>query len=264
MALDQLNQLPNGVVVVSGGSRGIGRELVNLLLGSGFHVVTLSRQVCNPGNNLITLDVDLSDEAGLDKAVEMLKDVLAGGPVAALVNGAGTVEPLGSLIHQSAPGLLRSLCLMAVAPAQLAAAIAPYMPSGGRILNLSTRSAHETFPGLGAYCMSKHALHAVTESLRLELGPVEIGVAELIPGEVDTDMQANLRDADPAEFPLASFFRDNRANLIPAHLAARFCHWVLTQTTTEAFNRAEPWFIYDRSHQPFWMDQGADFPYTAP
>ena len=43
MALYQLNQLPNGVVVVSGGSRGIGRELVNLLLGSGFHVVTLSR-----------------------------------------------------------------------------------------------------------------------------------------------------------------------------------------------------------------------------
>ena len=112
--------------------------------------------------------------------------------------------------------------------------------------------------------MSKHALHAVTESLRQELGPVEIGVAELIPGEVDTGMQANLRDADPAEFPLASFFRDNRANLIPAHLAARFCHWVLTQTTTESFNRAEPWFIYDRAHQPFWLAEGADFPYTAP
>ena len=163
MALDQLNQLPNGVVVVSGASRGIGRELLNLLLGSGFPVVSLSRQVCNPGNNLTALGVDLSDEAGLDKAIQTLMDVLAGRPVAALVNGAGTVEPLGSLVHQSASDLLRSLCLMAVAPAQLAAAIAPCMPSGGRILNLSTRSAHVTIPGLGAYCMSKHALHAVTE-----------------------------------------------------------------------------------------------------
>ena len=44
--MDQLNLFPD-VVVVSGASRGIGRKLVNLLLGSGFDVVTLSRQACN-------------------------------------------------------------------------------------------------------------------------------------------------------------------------------------------------------------------------
>jgi benzil reductase ((S)-benzoin forming) len=170
VALDQLNQLPKGVVVVSGASRGIGRELVDLLLGTGFEVVTLSRQACNPGKNLTPLGVDLSDEVGLNKAVDRLNDVLDGRQVAALVNGAGAVEPLGPLIHQSASDLLRALCLMAVAPAQLAAAVAPQMPSGGRILNLSSRSAHATFAGLGAYCMGKHALHAVTESLRHDLG----------------------------------------------------------------------------------------------
>jgi len=264
MGLEQLNQLPNGVVIVTGASRGIGRELVNLLLGSGFQVVALSRQACEPAENLTALGVDLSDEAGLDKAVETLKYALNGQPVAALVNGAGTVEPLGSLINLSASELLRALCLMAVAPSQLAAAIAPQMQSGGRILNLSSRSAHATFPGLGAYCMSKHALHAATESLRRDLCPNKIGVAELIPGEVDTGMQAQLRKPDPTEFPLASFFRSNRANLIPADLAAKFCHWVLTQTTIETFNSSEPWFIYDRSHQTFWLDEGTNFSYTAP
>lgn len=103
------------------------------------------------------------------------------------------------------------------------------MPSGGRILNLSSRAAQTTFPGLGAYCISKHALHAVNESLRHDLGP-EVGVAELIPGEVVTAMQSNLREPDPAEFPLALFFRGHRTNLIPADLAARFCYWVLTNT----------------------------------
>lgn len=263
LSLNQLNQLPEGLVVVSGASRGIGRELVNLLLSSGYEVVTLSRQACTPAENLTALAADLSDEAGLIKAIERLKAAIDGRPVAALVNGAGAVEPLGALIHQSASDLLRALCLMAVAPAQLAATIAPYMPSGGRILNLSSRSAQATFPGLGAYCMSKHALHAVSESLRHDLRPGLV-VAELIPGEVDTGMQASLREPDPADFPLASFFRGNRANLIPADLAARFCHWVLTQTTTATFNRSEPWFIYDRAHQPFWLAEGADFPYTAP
>lgn len=64
--MDQLNLFPD-VVVVSGASRGIGRKLVNLLLGSGFDVVTLSRQACNFAENLSALGVDLSDEARLPR-----------------------------------------------------------------------------------------------------------------------------------------------------------------------------------------------------
>ena len=74
--------------------------------------------------------------------------------------------------------MLAALCLMAVAPARLAAGVAGLMPEGGRILNLSTRSAQETFPGLGLYCMSKHALRSVSQSLQMELAP-GIAVAEL-------------------------------------------------------------------------------------
>jgi benzil reductase ((S)-benzoin forming) len=263
VALNQLYQLPEGMVVVSGASRGIGHELVNVLLASGIEVVALSRQRCKPSENLTALSVDLSDETGLNMAIETLKTAIDGRPVAGLVNGAGSVKPLGALIRQGTSDLQRALCLMAVAPLQLAAAIAPHMPAGGRILNLSSRSAQATFPGLGAYCMSKHALHAVTESLQHELGP-QILVEDLIPGEVDTGMQAELREADPEEFPLVSFFRGNSANLIPADLAARFCHWVLAQTSAESFTRSEPWFIYDQAHHHFWLDDGADFPYTAP
>ncbi len=261
--LDLPSQLPGGIIVLSGGSRGIGRELVKLLLGSGLRVVTLSRQPCADAENLIPLQADLSHEAGLSSAIEKLNHAIDGQPVAALVNGAGIIEPLGSLVGQSTSDLLQALCLMAVAPARLAAVIAPQMACGGRILNLSSRSAQATFPGLGAYCMSKHALHAVTESLRHDLAPM-IGVAELIPGEVDTDMQATLRDPDPEVFPLASFFRSNRPNLIPSDMAAQFCHWVLSHTTSAEFNKAEPWCIYEKEYQPLWLAEGTQFPYTAP
>jgi benzil reductase ((S)-benzoin forming) len=152
--LNQLNQLPEGKVVVIGASRGIGRELVNLLIASGMDVVALSRQACHPTENLTALSVDLSDANGISTAVDMLKTVIDGRPVAGLVNAAGAIKPLGGLIDQSTSDLQRALCLMAVAPVQLTAAIAPQMPTGGRILNLSSRSAQAVFPGLGAYCMS--------------------------------------------------------------------------------------------------------------
>jgi short-subunit dehydrogenase len=68
--LNQLNQLPEGMVVVSGASRGIGRELVNVLLASEIEVVALSRQACKPVENLTALSVDLSDVKGLSIAIE--------------------------------------------------------------------------------------------------------------------------------------------------------------------------------------------------
>lgn len=261
--------LPPGVVVVTGASRGICHDLVELLLTSGREVVGLARQADTAGGagqpavEYTGISADLSSPEGIAEGIERIHRVVDGRPVAALVNGAGAVTPVGDLTQQSSRSMLASLCLMAVAPARLAAGVAGLMPEGGRILNLSTRSAHETFPGLGLYCMSKHALRSVTRSLQLELAP-RIAVADLIPGEVDTAMQADLREPDPVSFEMAGFFRGNRPNLIPPELAARFCLWVLTQTSHSQFAGGTPWYIYDRDNQDQWLPPGTGFPYPEP
>lgn len=261
--------LPSGIVVVTGASSGIGRDLVALLVDSGREVVGLARRADaagegNPPDAPYTrISADLSSAEGIDRGIEHLHRVVDGRPVAALVNGAGAVTPVGALTEQSSETILGALCLMAVAPARLAAGVAGLMPEGGRILNLSTRSAQETFPSLGLYCMSKHALRSVTRSLQLELAP-RIAVTELIPGEVDTAMQADLREPDPASFAMAEFFRDNRTNLIPVALAARFCHWVLTQTSSSQFAGGTPWYIYDTQTQGQWLPPGTEFHYPEP
>ena len=131
------------------------------------------------------------------------------------------------------------------------------------MLNLSTRSAFATFPGLSLYCMSKHALHSLSRSLQLELPP-SIAVAELIPGEVDTGMQADLRAPDPAAFALADFFRVNQSNLIPAPLAVAFIRWVLLHTPFEAYGREAPWYVYDATLQPQWLPEGTTFNFPEP
>lgn len=261
--------LPPGIVVVTGASRGIGRELVSLLLDSGREVVGLARRADTAGEGdpldvpYTRISTDLSSAEGIAQGIDHIHRVVDGRPVAALVNGAGAVTPVGALARQSSESILGALCLMAVAPARLAAGVAGLMPEGGRVLNLSTRSAQETFPGLGLYCMSKHALRSVTRSLQLELAP-RIAVTELIPGEVDTAMQADLREPDPVSFAMAEFFRDNRTNLIPVALAARFCHWVLTQTSQPQFAKSTPWYIYDQQTQGQWLPPGTEFHYPAP
>ncbi|MCP9927492.1 SDR family NAD(P)-dependent oxidoreductase [Cyanobium sp. CH-040] len=265
---DPAVHLPPGVIVVTGASRGLGRDLVDLLLAEGREVIAVVRrpglvEAMGNGADLSEVVADLSTPRGIEAAISAMREALDAKPLAALVNGAGAVTPLGPLADHGCEAMLDAFTLMAVAPARLATGLAPLMVNGGRVLNLSTRSAHESFPGLSLYCMSKHALHAISKSLRLEL-PVTLAVGELIPGEVDTGMQADLRAPDPEGFPLATFFRQNQANLIPCALAARFITWVLTGTGRDDFSRTEPWFIYDTSSHRHWLPAGVEFGYSAP
>lgn len=259
---------PPGVIVVSGASRGLGRELVVQLRRHGRPLIAVVRRMEGCGlaqddENLQLVQANLACTAGIEGAIAGILDALGARPLAALVNGAGTVCPIGPLVEHTSDTLPTAFTLMAVAPARLACALAGRLVTGGRVLNLSTRSAFATFPGLSLYCMSKHALHPLSRSLQLELPPT-IAVAELIPGEVDTGMQADLRAPDPGSFPLAGFFRANQPNLIPAPLAAAFILWVLVHTPLETYGREEPWSVYDASLLPQCLPEGVTFAYPEP
>lgn len=84
------------------------------------------------------------------------------------------------------------------------------------------------------------------QSLRLELAP-RTAVAELIPGEVDTAMGADLHRPDQDSFPMAEFFRGDRSKLTPSTLAVRICHWVLPQTPEPQFTSATPFISKTRN-----------------
>ncbi|WP_094554344.1 SDR family NAD(P)-dependent oxidoreductase [Synechococcus sp. 1G10] len=266
--MSQIDQLPAGVVVVTGASRGLGRELVNQLRQRGRPVIAVVRRIesCTlpaDDDDLQLVEADLSTPAGIEAAIEGIELALGARSIAALVNGAGAVTPVGPLVAHSSNAMTAALTLMAIAPARLSVALAQRMLPAVRVLNLSTRSAHETFPGLSLYCMSKHALHSVSRSLQLECSAT-MAVAELIPGEVDTDMQADLRTPDPADFEMAAFFRMNQPNLIPTELAVAFIAWVLLDTLPEDYARTDPWYVYDASIHHEWVPQGMVFNYPEP
>jgi NAD(P)-dependent dehydrogenase (short-subunit alcohol dehydrogenase family) len=215
------------------------------------------------GEALQLVEADQATTAGIEAAIDGILAALGSRPLAALVNGAGAVCPIGPLTEHSSHNLLTALTLMAVAPARLACSLAGRLVPGGRVLNLSTRSAFATFPGLLLYCMSKHALHSLSRSLQVELPP-SIAVAELISGEVATGMQADLPAPDPAAFALADFFGANQSNLIPAPLAVAFLRWVLLHTPLEDYGREEPWYVVDATLQPLWLPEGTTLAYPEP
>jgi len=71
---------------------------------------------------------------------------------------------------------------------------------GGRIINIGSGEAFLATPFNGAYCMSKHALEALTECLRLELAPEGVAVCIVEPGQTDTAiLQKSSRQFDELE-----------------------------------------------------------------
>lgn len=262
------SHLPLGSIVITGASRGIGHGLFERFLQDGREVIAVVR----PDQKLAdvtyrpqvkTAFADLSCLGDLSGLVGQIKGLLDGQSIAALINAAGDTTPLQPVNMITSDVLLERLILMAVSPTVLTTELVPLMASGARVLNMSTRAATETFPGFAVYCMSKHALHSATRSLQLEL-PDHIAVGSLMPGEVDTDMQKDLRTTDPKIFPMAEFFIRNQINLIPVPTVAMFIHWVLTSTERSSFVREEPWNIYDPIHHDQWLPAGTSFDYPQP
>jgi 3-oxoacyl-[acyl-carrier protein] reductase len=218
-----------GVAVITGVGAGIGRGLAERLAGQGRRVLGVSRDLGGWATRVplpAGFDVvaaDLSTSEGIVRALEQIHDVVdeMGERIDILVHCAGTVGALGPVYERTEDEIDTVLTLHAKAPLLLTIGLRDVLSSGARVLSMSTRAAHATFPGVSMYAMAKHAQDSVTTSLRLELAP-EVLVASAIPGEVDTGMQADLRAPDPSVFTLAEFFRENQPNLIPVEVTVDF------------------------------------------
>ena len=98
-AMAPIDQLPPGVIVVSGASRGLGRELVEQLRHQGRPLIAVVRRfegsgLAPEGEALQLVEANLATTAGIEIAIAGILAALGDRPLAALVNGAGTVCPI--------------------------------------------------------------------------------------------------------------------------------------------------------------------------
>jgi 3-oxoacyl-[acyl-carrier protein] reductase len=191
-------------VLVTGGSNGIGKAIVERLSQDGFHPINLD---INPPASLspneIHIPIDLLDTNSLQSCLSELQSQYA---VTRLVNNAGMVQP-ASLEEASIDAVRKVAQLNLEVPLLLAQSLLPAMKSAryGRIVNISSRAA------LGkelrsAYAASKAGLIGLTRTWALELARHGITVNAIGPGPIATElfMNANPPDSDRTRQILAS------------------------------------------------------------
>ncbi|WP_210515895.1 SDR family oxidoreductase [Hymenobacter terricola] len=188
-------QTNENLIVVTGGSKGIGRAVVSRFVRAGFPVATCARSAADlavlttemvaevPGATLHTLPADLSQQAD---CVRFAAFVLAlGSPVEALVNNAGAFLP-GRLQDEPADGsqLRQMLAVNLLSAYDVTLPLLPGLIARGRghIFTICSTASSTAYPNGGSYGIAKHALLGFTRNLREELKASGVRVTAVLPG----------------------------------------------------------------------------------
>lgn len=204
-------------VFISGATSGIGLATAKQLNNLRWRVYAgglSSDDFSTLGENIHPLPFDITDEEAVADAVQQLIDEV--GQLDALVNNAG-IQLSGPLEGLSMAQIRQQMEVNLFGHVQVTKAMLPLLrgaPSA-RIVNVSSLMGQVAMPLLGAYSMSKHALEAFSDVLRLELAPSGIYVTVVEPGAIETPMSnraydglVKIRDNSPQEIQTTyqSFF----------------------------------------------------------
>lgn len=235
----------NHLTILTGASRGMGLAMARQLLKSGSTLLCISRganadlatEAQAAGATLEQWQQDLSEGA---QAAHRLQAWLAAQgsqafASATLINNAGMIPRIAPLSASDAADLATALRVGLEAPMQLTAAFLgatdAWTNVPRKVLNISSGLGRRAMASQAAYCAAKAGMDHFTRCVALDEAAKPHGakVCSLAPGVIDTDMQVQLRGADPAAFP----DRQNFANLktggqltSPEDAAARVLAWL--------------------------------------
>jgi benzil reductase ((S)-benzoin forming) len=186
--------------IVTGSSRGLGAALARQLTQPGHTVIGISR-TGDPGLQAEQWSLDLAAPLPAAERLQAWLQAHPGWHSATLVNNAALLSQPGPLAATPLAELSAALRVGLEAPALLSRVFLAETTGVPvrRILNISSGLGRRAMAGSAAYCAVKAGLDHLSRALALEAP--DVGVVSLAPGVIDTDMQVQLRDADPQRFP---------------------------------------------------------------
>jgi short-subunit dehydrogenase len=205
-------------VVVTGASTGLGRSSVKVLSDKGFHVFGSVRKQADAdglsaefGDKVTSLIFDTTDEAAVKAGAAKVKDIIGDATLSGLVNNAG-IAVTGPLMHIPMDELRHQMEVNTIAPVivtqaflPLLGAVNPPVQNPGRIINISSLAGVTAMPFVGPYAASKHALEAISGSLRKELMMYGIDVIIIGPGAVATPIWDKAEEVDLSQYDQTVF-----------------------------------------------------------
>ncbi len=194
--------LEGAVGIVTGGSGGIGRAIVQILAAAGMEIIFTYRQnaaaaaeiaASIPGGKVTAELLDLRDSAACAALAEKIYDRT--GRIDLLVNNAGVVRdnPLTAFEDAEVRDVMET---NVIGTFNITRAVVPFMVSRrkGKIINISSVAGEKGGRGQTNYAASKGALNAFTRSLAVELAPRGITVNAVAPGVIATEMSRDVRE----------------------------------------------------------------------
>ncbi|MEA5427641.1 SDR family NAD(P)-dependent oxidoreductase [Arcicella lustrica] len=242
--------MPNKIALVTGGSRGLGKNMALSLAQKGNDVIItyqsqkeeaekVIEEIKQLGQQAVALQLDVANSKTFDSFIESLKSALSetfkADKIDFLINNAGigthasfaetTEEQLDTLysIHFKGAFLLTQKALSILA-------------NGGGIINISTGLARFSFPGYAAYASMKGAIETLTKYQAKELGQRGIRVNVVAPGAIETDFGGGtVRDNAQVNAHIASQTALGRVGLpddiggVIAFLCSEEARWINAQ-----------------------------------
>jgi arsenate reductase (glutaredoxin) len=187
-------------VVISGASKGIGRELslayakkgcsVAILARNGDLLKTLAKEIEQVGGKALALPCDVANETIVRECVA--KSLAKFGPIDLLIANAGIESP-GKPGSISLPQVKKIYDVNVFGLLNLVSAALPGMVArhSGHIVAISSIASFRGMPRNGAYCASKAAVNMHMEALRNEVSKLNINVSTICPGFIKTEMTDN-------------------------------------------------------------------------
>jgi NAD(P)-dependent dehydrogenase (short-subunit alcohol dehydrogenase family) len=208
LSLEGVRMMNPGVLIVTGGSRGIGAATALLAARRGYRVclgyvrdaeaaASVVAGIEGEGGTAIAVRVDVGSETDVATLFRTAEAEL--GPLCALVNNAGITGPIGAFVDAENAVFRRVLETNVLGSLHCAQeAVRRFLPQGGgAIVNLSSVAATTGAPGEYVhYAASKAAIDAFTLGLARELAPHGIRVNAVAPGSTLTDIHAAAGEPD--------------------------------------------------------------------
>lgn len=251
------------IALVTGATHGIGLALTKNLLKNGWTVFGVGRDkdslavINSEFSNFKPICADLTKNDDIKKIAESVK----GSTLQLLIHNAGMKTPPRNLEEHSCEAIDEVIGVNLSAPMKLNALLTQYMPPKSRILFVTSRAATLKLKQSSTYCATKAALDEVAAIVRKELSEKNIGVASVIPGEVDTKIQKVLRET--RGFHLHRMFQQahDSHQLIKPEVCADFLTWLLCELSFDQFNDNQtPFTIYDKFHHKHWLKPSETLP----
>lgn len=224
--------LDGRVVLITGGSRGLGLVLARAFAARGARVALMARDsaevrravadVTSRGGEALGVPGDVREAPDVERVVAEVE--AAWGPIDVLVNNAGVIQA-GPIEHMSEDDFRESLEVHFWGPLYAISSVLPGMRrrGTGRIVNVASVGGKVAIPHLVPYCVGKFALVALSDGLRAELAQHDIRVTTVAPGLMRTGshLKARFKGRQNREFAWFAAAASSPGLAVSAERAAR-------------------------------------------